>query len=121
MTEIMKAQVELALKNRHVTAPSQPEPVVAAAGEVERSKADKLQEAMEAEAKRRTQQINDDRKRKFNSLEGSAKEVTGERCARRRRVTDDCSNALSRGGNRGVPHAQPALVRPHGRVFGWWR
>ncbi len=106
MTEIMKAQVELALKNRHVTAPSPPEqPVVAAAGDAERSKADRLQDAMEAEAKRRTQQINDDRKRKFNSVEGSAKEVTGGRCARRRRVTDECSNALSRGGNRGVPHA----------------
>jgi hypothetical protein len=101
MTEIMKAQVELALKNRHVTAPSQPEPLVAvsAAGEAERSKADKLQEAMEAEAKRRTQQISDDRKRKFNSLEGSTKEVTGGRCARRCRVTDECSDALSRGGN----------------------
>ena len=98
MTEIMKAQVELALKNRHVTAPSQPEAVAATTGEAERSKADKLQEAMEAEAKRRTQQINDDRKRKFNSLEGSAKEVTGD-CAPRRRVTNDCSDALSRGGN----------------------
>ena len=77
MTEIMKTQVELALQNRHATVLAQPEAPVAPAVVVERSKAEKLQEAMEMEGRRRAQQIHDDRKRKFNSLDADAKEVTG--------------------------------------------
>ena len=77
MTEIMKTQVELALQNRHVPALSQPQVPVAAVV-LERSKAEKLQDAMEIESRRRAQQILDDRKRKFNSLDADAKEVTGE-------------------------------------------
>ena len=80
MNEIMKTQVELALQNRQMSAPSQPEPAVTTTvAAAERSKAEKLQDAMEAEARRRSQQqIHDDRKRKFNSLDGDAKEVTGD-------------------------------------------
>ena len=78
MTEIMKTQVELALQNRHVPPSSQAEPAAATGIAPERSKAEKLQDAMEAEALRRAQQMHDDRKRKFNSLDGDAKEVTGD-------------------------------------------
>ena len=77
MTEIMKTQVELALQNRHVPPSSQAEPAAATGMAPERSKAEKLQDAMEAEAKQRTRHIHDDRKRKFNSLDAGAKEVTG--------------------------------------------
>jgi hypothetical protein len=77
MTEIMKTQVELALQNRQMLAPSQPEQPPATASGAERSKAEKLQEAMEAESKRRAERVHDDRKRKFNSLDSDAKEVTG--------------------------------------------
>ena len=77
MTEIMKTQVELALQNRHVPPSSQAEPAAATGIAPERSKAEKLQDAMEAEAKQRTRHIHDDRKRKFNSLDAGAKEVTG--------------------------------------------
>ena len=82
MTEIMKTQVELALQNRQMVAPSQPEQPAATASAAERSKAEKLQEAMEAEGKRRAERIHDDRKRKFNSVDADAKEVTGWRDAR---------------------------------------
>jgi hypothetical protein len=79
MNEIMKTQVHLALQNRNMPAPSQPEPTTAIVAPAERSKAEKLQDAMDAEAMRRSQQqIHDDRKRKFNSLDGDAKEVTGD-------------------------------------------
>lgn len=80
MNEIMKTQVQLALQNRNMPAPSQPEPTTATTvATAERSKAEKLQDAMDAEAMRRSQQqIHDDRKRKFNSLDGDAKEVTGD-------------------------------------------
>lgn len=78
MTQIMKTQVELALQNRNVPLQSQPQTPVPAVV-VERSKAEKLQDAMEIESRRRTQQFHDDRKRKFNSLDADAKEVTGER------------------------------------------
>ncbi len=81
MAEIMKTQVELALQNRHVPASSQAEAVAASALVPQRNKAEKLQDAMEAEALRRAQQMHDDRKRKFNSLDADAKEVTGECCA----------------------------------------
>jgi hypothetical protein len=79
MNEIMKTQVQLALQNRNMSAPSQPEPTTATVATAERSKAEKLQDAMDAEVMRRSQQhIHDDRKRKFNSLDGDAKEVTGD-------------------------------------------
>ena len=83
MAEIMKSQVELALQNRNAPVSSQAEPAAASAAVSLRSKAEKLQDAMEAEALRRAQQMHDDRKRKFNSLDADAKEVTGGCCARR--------------------------------------
>ena len=130
MTEIMKTQVELALQNRHVTVLAQPEAPVTPAVVSERSKAEKLQDAMEMEGRRRAQQIHDDRKRKFNSLDADAKEVTGaflkKKCSHRLFVVPLVSVCevvvthyfLCRGRNGGVSHAQSALVRSHGCVLG---
>ena len=49
MNEIMKTQVHLALQNRNMPAPSQPEPTTAIVAAAERSKAEKLQDAMDAD------------------------------------------------------------------------
>lgn len=77
MTDIMNKQVEIALQNRTALVPSQTEHYPANTSAIERSKVRKPQDSLQAECKKRTHQILDDRKRKFNSLDADAKEVTG--------------------------------------------